>query len=121
MGREAREEYGEDLAPAQADNCTMGSCILFTVGKADHPVPFVKPDFAYDYQKDDILKFVDRPQTGRNLPKKLDGVDGIWWLSVGGMENTDRIMRDTFWVGVYPGMTGEMIDYMAKTIVEAVE
>ena len=38
----------------------------------------------------------------------------------GTLENTDRIMRDTFWVGVYPGMTDEMIDYMAKTIAEAV-
>lgn len=38
---------------------------------------------------------------------------------VGSLENTDRIMRDTFWVGVYPGMTDEMIDYMAKTIIEA--
>ena len=36
------------------------------------------------------------------------------------LENTDRIMRDTFWVGVYPGMTDEMIDYMAKVITEAV-
>lgn len=35
---------------------------------------------------------------------------------VGNLENTDRIMRDTFWVGVYPGMTNEMIDYIAKTI-----
>ena len=25
-------------------------------------------------------------------------------------------MKDTFWVGVYPGMTDEMIDYMAETI-----
>ena len=38
----------------------------------------------------------------------------------GGLENTDRIMRDTFWVGVYPGMTDEKIDYMAKIITEAV-
>lgn len=38
----------------------------------------------------------------------------------GSLENTDRIMTDTFWVGVYPGMTDEMIDYMAKTIKEAV-
>lgn len=37
-----------------------------------------------------------------------------------GLENTDRIMRDTFWVGVYPGMTDEMIDYMAGAIREAV-
>ena len=36
----------------------------------------------------------------------------------GGLENTDRIMRDTFWVGVYPGMTDEMIDFMAKSIRE---
>ncbi len=35
-----------------------------------------------------------------------------------GLENTDRIMKDTFWVGVYPGMTDEMTDYMAKTIWE---
>ncbi len=40
---------------------------------------------------------------------------------VGSLENTDRIMNDSFWVGVYPGMTDEMIDYMAKTIIEAAE
>ena len=38
---------------------------------------------------------------------------------VGDLTNTDRIMNDTFWVGVYPGMTDAMIDYMAKTIREA--
>ena len=37
----------------------------------------------------------------------------------GSLDVTDRIMNDTFWVGVYPGMTDEMIDYMAKTIIEA--
>jgi len=30
-------------------------------------------------------------------------------------------MSDTFWVGVYYGMIDEMIDYMAKTIIEAVK
>lgn len=39
---------------------------------------------------------------------------------VGGLDNTDRIMADTFWIGVYPGMTDEMIDYMAQTLIEAV-
>ena len=39
----------------------------------------------------------------------------------GELTNTDRIMKDTFWVGVYPGMTDEMIDYMAKTIIDAVK
>lgn len=38
----------------------------------------------------------------------------------GGLDNTDRIMNNTFWVGVYPGMTDEKIDYMAKIITDAV-
>lgn len=38
----------------------------------------------------------------------------------GGLEITDYIMNHTFWVGVYPGMTDSMIDYMAKVITEAV-
>ena len=35
---------------------------------------------------------------------------------IGNLKNTDRIMNDTFWIGVYPGMTDEKIDYMIKTI-----
>lgn len=38
----------------------------------------------------------------------------------GGLEITDYIMNHTFWVGVYPGMTDSMIDYMSKVITEAV-
>lgn len=39
----------------------------------------------------------------------------------GDLTNTDYVMNNTFWVGVYPGMTDEMIDYMAKTIMESLE
>lgn len=46
--------------------------------------------------------------------------EGTGFRVVGDLTNTDRIMNDTFWVGVYPGMTDEMIDYMAKTIKEAI-
>lgn len=45
---------------------------------------------------------------------------GKGYSVIGSLENTDRIMRDTFWIGVYPGMTDEKIDYMAKVIKEAV-
>lgn len=45
---------------------------------------------------------------------------GEGYRVVGGLENTDRIMNDTFWVGVYPGMTDEMIDYMGRVIIEAI-
>lgn len=39
----------------------------------------------------------------------------------GTLEQTEFIMNHSFWVGVYPGMTDEMIDYMAKMIVAAVD
>lgn len=40
---------------------------------------------------------------------------------VGELTNTDRIVNDTFWVGVYPGMTNEMIDFMVETIRGAIK
>lgn len=46
---------------------------------------------------------------------------GKGYRIVGKLENTDRIMRDTFWIGVYPGMTDEMLDYMAKKIREGLD
>ena len=45
--------------------------------------------------------------------------EGKGYRVAGSLDVTDRIMRDTFWVGVYPGMTDEMIDYMAKVICQA--
>ena len=45
---------------------------------------------------------------------------GEGYRVVGELTNTDTIMTDTFWVGVYPGMSDEMIDYMARIITEAV-
>ena len=46
---------------------------------------------------------------------------GEGYRVVGELTNTNRIMKDTFWIGVYPGMTDEMIDYMSKMLMEAVE
>lgn len=46
---------------------------------------------------------------------------GDGYRIIGDLSVTNRIMEDTFWVGVYPGMTDEMIDYMAEVILEAVE
>lgn len=40
---------------------------------------------------------------------------------VGDLENTDFVMNNSFWIGVYPGMTDAMIDYMVQVIKEAVE
>lgn len=46
--------------------------------------------------------------------------DGKSYKVVGTLENTDKIMNNTFWVGVYPGMKDEQIDYMIEKIKEVI-
>ncbi|MBR5778531.1 MAG: lipopolysaccharide biosynthesis protein RfbH [Bacteroidales bacterium] len=45
---------------------------------------------------------------------------GEGYRIVGSLDNTDRIMNDSFWIGVYPGMTPAKLEMMVKTIKEFV-
>jgi CDP-6-deoxy-D-xylo-4-hexulose-3-dehydrase len=45
---------------------------------------------------------------------------GEGYRVVGELTNTDRMMRDSLWVGVYPGMTEEMLAHMARVVASAV-
>ena len=45
---------------------------------------------------------------------------GKGYRIVGDLVNTDRIMNDTFWVGVYPGMTREMLDEIMCVITKSI-
>ena len=47
-------------------------------------------------------------------------ISGKGYRVVGDLTNTDIIMNQTFWIGVYPGMTDDMIDYMIDKITEYV-
>lgn len=40
---------------------------------------------------------------------------------IGTLEGTEFVMNNTFWIGVYPGMTDEMIDYMADIVIAAMQ
>ena len=79
--------------------------------------------------RNDITRFIEskniqtRLLFSGNLTKhpcfdQIRGTDA--YRVVGNLENTDFVMNNTFWVGVYPGMTDEMIDYMASAIIESV-
>jgi CDP-6-deoxy-D-xylo-4-hexulose-3-dehydrase len=46
---------------------------------------------------------------------------GKGYRQIGDLANTNRIMNDVFWIGVYPGMTTEMLDYMILKIKEYAE
>ena len=79
--------------------------------------------------RNELTRFLE----GRNIQTRLlfsgnlvkhpcfDQIRGTDAYRVAGdLSVTDRIMNDSFWIGVYPGMTDEMIDYMAASIIEAV-
>lgn len=42
--------------------------------------------------------------------------DNSKYRVIGDLKNTDEIMNNTFWIGVYPGMTDDKLDYMIETI-----
>lgn len=46
---------------------------------------------------------------------------GQGYRVIGELRNTDRIMEKAFWIGVYPGMTKDMLDFMADCIIEYVQ
>lgn len=43
------------------------------------------------------------------------------YRQVGSLANTNYVMNNSFWIGVYPGMTKEKLDYMIKCIKDFVE
>ena len=120
-GRESRTEYGESLAPGQADRCTMGSSLMFQARDVGRPVPFVRPKWANRYTEEQL----------RNREHELL-TSGYWWIELGGTrlnviedaeELRDELMKavygiwdhikntpghhaenmDLTWVGVVPG------------------
>ena len=42
----------------------------------------------------------------------------VKYRQVGDLRNTDKIMKDTFWIGLYPGVTKEMIDWVGQSFAE---
>ncbi len=47
--------------------------------------------------------------------------EGLEYRVIGELKNTDFVMNNVFWVGVYPGLTTQMLDFIAKSIIEFVE
>ncbi|MEW2444518.1 FAD-dependent oxidoreductase [Micromonospora marina] len=76
-GRESRATFGEPLAPAEADDTTLGSTITMRAKKIDRPAPYTPPPWIAryttpdDFVMDRRLYHIEKEQFG-----------GYWWLEV---------------------------------------
>ncbi len=79
IGREAAAEFGEDIAPAQADSRTMGMSCLFQVRETPGPCTFTPPAWARTFASD-----ADLP----NRIHRFTGLENFWWLEIGGEDDS---------------------------------
>ena len=76
----------------------------------DHPV-----------NREELLRFLDSRKIGTRLLfagniMKQPGYTNVDFRVVGDQKNTDIVMKRSFWVGVYPGLTKQMLDYVIESI-----
>ena len=79
----------------------------------------VKPEAPFT--RNDLVAFLEGRRIATRLlfagnMTKQPAYEGARYRVSGGLEQTDRIMNSTFWIGVYPGLSEEMIDYMVSQI-----
>ncbi len=81
MGRESCDEFGEDIAPKEADKCTMGMSCLIQTREYDTPSTFIPPDWAHHYTAEDLGPY--------RKPHLLGGVrfHNFWWIELGGQQD----------------------------------
>ena len=76
-----------------------------------------------NFSRDDFVKFLNERRIstrllfGGNLIKQ-PAYEGKNYRVVGSLDNADIVMNSTFWIGVYPGITDDMISYISETFEE---
>lgn len=79
----------------------------------------IKPEA--NIRRVDLLSYLDQEKIGTRLLFagnliRQPYMNGRNYRVSGGLRNTDIVMNDSFWVGVYPGLTEEMLDFVATKI-----
>jgi CDP-6-deoxy-D-xylo-4-hexulose-3-dehydrase len=69
----------------------------------------------------DLLKYLDQRKIGVRLLfagnlTRQPYMQGRHFRVSGTLAGADRIMNDTFWIGLYPGLTEEMLHYSARCL-----
>ncbi|MHC5795239.1 lipopolysaccharide biosynthesis protein RfbH [Lacisediminihabitans sp. FW035] len=105
-----------------------GLILPFATPKSD-PSWFGFPitlDPEHPVDRNALMRFLDDRKIGTRLLfagnlTKQPAYRNVDFRVVGDLTNTDIVMNRTFWVGVYPGLTTPMLDYIADSIIEFVE
>jgi CDP-6-deoxy-D-xylo-4-hexulose-3-dehydrase len=82
-------------------------------------------DPKHPVNREELLRFLDSKKIGTRLMfagniLKQPAYKDVDFRVVGDLTNTDIVMMRTFWVGVYPGLTEPMLDYIVENIIEFV-
>lgn len=83
-------------------------------------------DPKHPVNREELLRFLDSRKIGTRLLfagnlTKQPAYKNVDFKIVGDLANTDIVMNRTFWVGVYPGLTMPMLDFVASSISEFME
>jgi len=78
-------------------------------------------DPSHPVNREELLRFLDSRKIGTRLLfagniLKQPAYKNVDFRVVGDLTNTDIVMRRSFWVGVYPGLTKPMLDYVIESI-----
>jgi CDP-6-deoxy-D-xylo-4-hexulose-3-dehydrase len=79
----------------------------------------IKPESGISREK--LLRFLDEKKIGTRLMfagniLKQPAYRNTEFRVVGNLNNTDLVMNNSFWLGVYPGLNAEMLDYVVESI-----
>ena len=79
----------------------------------------IKPEA--NIRRVDLLSYLDQEKIGTRLLfagnlTRQPYMQGLNYRVSGDLTHTDKVMNDSFWVGVYPGLTEEMLDFIATKI-----
>lgn len=80
-------------------------------------------DPTHPVNREELMRFLSARKVGTRLIfagnlTKQPAYRGVDWRIVGDLVNTDIVMNRAFWVGLYPGLTTAMLDYVADSITE---
>ncbi|MBE0670550.1 MAG: lipopolysaccharide biosynthesis protein RfbH [Anaerolineales bacterium] len=85
---------------------------------------FVRPDAPFS--RDDITRWLDLNKIGTRLLFggnliRQPAYQGLTYRVIGDLKRADDVMRSVFWIGVYPGLTQPMLDYVVNKLEKVIK